>query len=98
MARRTRPGDPNPARARSAGDADDHHAPAGECAGRLAGGARRRNALGGAHALMIADPTPLSPDEATSHATSARRLVEALEGVVLGQPAAVRETVAALLA
>jgi MoxR-like ATPase len=47
---------------------------------------------------MTADPIPLSPDEAASHAATAARLVEALEGVVLGQPAAVRETVAALLA
>jgi len=47
---------------------------------------------------MTADPIPLSPEEAASHAAAARRLVEALEGVVLGQPAAIRETVAALLA
>ena len=47
---------------------------------------------------MTATPIPLRPDEATSHAAAAYRLVEALEGVVLGQPAAVRETVAALLA
>ena len=47
---------------------------------------------------MTADPMPLSPEEASGHAAAARRLVEALEGVVLGQPAAVRETVAALLA
>ncbi len=47
---------------------------------------------------MTADPIPLNPEEATSHAATARRLVEALEGVVLGQPAAIRETVAALLA
>jgi MoxR-like ATPase len=47
---------------------------------------------------MTADPILLSPDEAASHAATAARLVEALEGVVLGQPAAVRETVAALLA
>ena len=47
---------------------------------------------------MTADPIPLRPEEATSHAAAARRLVEALEGVVLGQPAAIRETVAALLA
>ena len=47
---------------------------------------------------MTADLIPLGPDEAASHAASAHRLVAALEGVVLGQPAAVRETVAALLA
>jgi MoxR-like ATPase len=49
---------------------------------------------------MTADPMPpaLSSDEAMSHAAAVRRLVDALEGVVLGQPAAVRETVAALLA
>ena len=47
---------------------------------------------------MTADPIPLSPEEAASHAATARRLVEALGGVVLGQPAAIRETVAALLA
>jgi MoxR-like ATPase len=47
---------------------------------------------------MTADPILLSPDEAASHAATAARLVEALEGVVLGQPAAVREAVAALLA
>ena len=49
---------------------------------------------------MTADPMApaLSPDDAASHAAAIRRLVSALEGVVLGQPAAVRETVAALLA
>ena len=47
---------------------------------------------------MTNPPTPLQPDEATAHAAEAARLVEALEHVVLGQPAAVRETVAALLA
>jgi MoxR-like ATPase len=47
---------------------------------------------------MTADPNPLGADEAASHASAARRLVEALEGVVLGQPAAIRDTVAALLA
>jgi MoxR-like ATPase len=47
---------------------------------------------------MTAEPTPLQPDEATDHAAAATRLVDALERVVLGQPAAVRETVAALLA
>ena len=41
---------------------------------------------------------PLHSEEAASHAAAAGRLVDALEGVVLGQPAAVRETVAALLA
>jgi MoxR-like ATPase len=47
---------------------------------------------------MTVDPIPLQPEEAASHAAAARRLVEALERVVLGQPAAIRETVAALLA
>ena len=47
---------------------------------------------------MTVEPTPLHPQEAASHAAAARRLVDALEGVVLGQPAAIRETVAALLA
>jgi MoxR-like ATPase len=47
---------------------------------------------------MTSVPTPLAPDEATAHAASAARLVEALEHVVLGQSAAVRETVAALIA
>src|SRR6185295_1094481 len=65
---------------------------------RAAGRPRRGNALGGAHTHMTADPMPLSPEEASGHAAAARRLVEALEGVVLGQPAAIRETVAALLA
>ena len=41
---------------------------------------------------------PSSPEETAAHAAAAGRLVEALEGVVLGQSAAVRETVAALLA
>ena len=47
---------------------------------------------------MTTEPMPLEPDEATAHAAAAARLVEALEHVVLGQPAAVRETVAALIA
>ncbi|HUR94577.1 MAG TPA: MoxR family ATPase [Gemmatimonadales bacterium] len=47
---------------------------------------------------MTADLTPLSTEEAASHAAGALRLVEALDGVVLGQSAAVRETVAGLLA
>ena len=47
---------------------------------------------------MTAELIPLQADEATAHAAAAARLVEALGGVVLGQPAAVRETVAALLA
>ena len=47
---------------------------------------------------MNAPLRPLAPDEAASHAAAARRLVDALDGVVLGQPAAIRETVAALLA
>ena len=47
---------------------------------------------------MTNPPTPLEPDEAAAHAAGAARLVDALEHVVLGQSAAVRETVAALLA
>jgi MoxR-like ATPase len=47
---------------------------------------------------MNTDPLPLAPDETAAHAAAARGLVEALEGVVLGQPAVVRDTVAALLA
>ena len=47
---------------------------------------------------MTLDAAPLDSDEAATHAATALRLVGALEGVVLGQPAAVRETVAALLA
>jgi len=47
---------------------------------------------------MTPDPTPLEPEEAARHAADAARLVGALAGVVLGQPDAVREAVAALLA
>jgi MoxR-like ATPase len=47
---------------------------------------------------MTLDAAQLDSDEAATHAAAALRLVGALEGVVLGQPAAVRETVAALLA
>jgi MoxR-like ATPase len=47
---------------------------------------------------MTLDVVQLDPEEAAAHAAAALRLVGALEGVVLGQPAAVRETVAALLA
>ena len=47
---------------------------------------------------MTAETGPLPPAEAAAHAAEARRLVEALEEVVLGQSAAVREAVAALLA
>ena len=47
---------------------------------------------------MTAEPIPLDPEEAAAGAAAAARLVEALGSVVLGQPAAVRETVAALLA
>ena len=47
---------------------------------------------------MTAPLRPLAPEEAASHAAAARRLIDALQGVVLGQPAAIRETVAALLA
>ncbi len=47
---------------------------------------------------MTADPSPLGPEEVAEHAAAAGRLVTALEGVVLGQRPAVRDTVAALLA
>jgi MoxR-like ATPase len=47
---------------------------------------------------MTHSPTPLEPDEAAAYAAEAARLMDALEHVVLGQSAAVRETVAALLA
>jgi MoxR-like ATPase len=47
---------------------------------------------------MTAQPLPLDPEEAAAAAAAAAHLVEALGSVVLGQPAAVRETVAALLA
>ncbi len=47
---------------------------------------------------MTADPFPLGPEEVAEHAAAAGRLVTALEGVVLGQRLAVRDTVAALLA
>jgi MoxR-like ATPase len=47
---------------------------------------------------MTLDAAQLDSDETATHAAAALRLVGALEGVVLGQPAAVRETVAALLA
>ncbi|MGH7498840.1 MAG: AAA family ATPase [Gemmatimonadales bacterium] len=47
---------------------------------------------------MTLDPIPLTPEEAATHAATAARIVGALETVVLGQEAAVRESVAALLA
>jgi MoxR-like ATPase len=47
---------------------------------------------------MTAELIPLDPEEATAGAAAAGRLADALSSVVLGQPAAVRETVAALLA
>jgi MoxR-like ATPase len=47
---------------------------------------------------MNTDPLPLAPEETASHAAAAHRLVEALEGVVLGQRSVVHETVATLLA
>jgi MoxR-like ATPase len=47
---------------------------------------------------MTAELIPLHPEEATAGAAAAGRLADALSSVVLGQPAAVRETVAALLA
>ncbi|HEX3275938.1 MAG TPA: MoxR family ATPase [Gemmatimonadales bacterium] len=47
----------------------------------------------------MTDPLPpLAPEEATAAADQARRLTDMLDQVVLGQPAAVREVVAALLA
>jgi MoxR-like ATPase len=47
---------------------------------------------------MTPDPIPLTADEAATHAAAGARIVEALESVVLGQPDAVRESVAALIA
>ena len=47
---------------------------------------------------MTSDPTPLTADETVGHAAAAARIVHALESVVLGQPAAVRESVAGFLA
>jgi MoxR-like ATPase len=47
---------------------------------------------------MTPDPIALTADEAATHAAAGARIVEALESVVLGQPDAVRESVAALLA
>ncbi len=47
---------------------------------------------------MKPDSPPLTAEDAAGHAAAATRLVGALETVVLGQPAAIRESVAALLA
>jgi MoxR-like ATPase len=47
---------------------------------------------------MTGWPTPLTPDEAEAHAATAGAIVDALQRVVLGQSAAVRDAVAALLA
>ncbi|HEY8258158.1 MAG TPA: MoxR family ATPase [Gemmatimonadales bacterium] len=47
---------------------------------------------------MMPDSSPLTSEEAGAHAAAAARLVRALESVVLGQPAAIRESVAAFLA
>ena len=47
---------------------------------------------------MTPDPIPLTADEAAAHAAAGARIIQALESVVLGQPDAVRESVAALLA
>jgi MoxR-like ATPase len=47
---------------------------------------------------MTSDSMPLTADEAAAHAAAAARIVQALESVVLGQQAAVRESVVALLA
>jgi MoxR-like ATPase len=47
---------------------------------------------------MTAHPVSLTADEAQMHAAAAAPIVRALDTVVLGQDAAVRETVAALLA
>ena len=47
---------------------------------------------------MTPAPIPLTADEAAEHAAAGIRIVQALESVVLGQPHAVRESVAALLA
>jgi MoxR-like ATPase len=47
---------------------------------------------------MTPDSIPITADEATAHAAAGGRIVQALESVVLGQPGAVRESVAALIA
>ncbi len=47
---------------------------------------------------MTVAPNELTPEDAVSSGAAAGRIVEALEGVVLGQEAAIRETVAALIA
>jgi len=47
---------------------------------------------------MTSDFTLLTGDEAQAHAAGATPIMRALEAVVLGQDAAVRESVAALLA
>jgi MoxR-like ATPase len=47
---------------------------------------------------MIAEPIPLSPEEAEARAAEAGAIIDQLRGVVLGQDAAVRDVVAALLA
>ena len=47
---------------------------------------------------MTPDPIPLTADDAAAHAAAGSRIIQALESVVLGQPDAVRESVAALLA
>jgi MoxR-like ATPase len=47
---------------------------------------------------MTADPVGLSPDEAEARAAQAGAIIDQLRGVVLGQDAAVRDVVAALLA
>jgi MoxR-like ATPase len=47
---------------------------------------------------MIAESIPLSPEEAEARAAEAGAIIDQLRGVVLGQDAAVRDVVAALLA
>jgi MoxR-like ATPase len=47
---------------------------------------------------MTADPIPLSPDEAEARAIQAGAIIDQLRVVVLGQDAAVRDVVAALIA
>ncbi len=47
---------------------------------------------------MSSDPIPLSSDEAEARAAQAGAIIDQLRGVVLGQDAAVRDVVAALLA
>ena len=68
---------------------------ADERAGR---GQRRGDPVGGAEAVMTTALTPLGADDAARAAEDARAIVEQLGRVVLGQEAALRDAVAALIA